>query len=430
MQDKIMRALKTQLKQLKSAHNGVNPDHLWVEENKKRLMLQITNTVGAAPEVSTLVAIKKFIKTFVPSNVLRFLRPVFTVAMVLVLAIAGWGASVSASFNSLPGDVLWNVKVAAEKTQIAFAGSKEEKIKKQLEFAERRVEEVKMVFEKGDKSTDKHRSAAKKELEKVKESVKDVVKTADETVRDTVKTDPTKAVQLALVVENRADNIVAGLDQLKEVADKTGDKELVQQVVKTAKETSETAYIPVQSVLEASTQPEVVTDQKVQQEVKQIVTEKLQGVLEDTEKVKQKLQTDISATSTKNMTIEIVSSTLPVEIFVNTSTSVLKSVLDRNATGDGKTKAETIAPVPQKVVNEVTEKTREVEESAQEVRGLIEEGRLNEALDRIKSLNQITNDAEAILITQPNATTTENAGRVQENNTSLWELSEQDQVSG
>lgn len=363
-----MRTFKKQLNQLAKAHDLVNPDRVWVEENKKRLMLQIGNMVGESHEANSVYAFKQFVKTFVPSRALRMLRPVFTVAMVFVLAIAGWAASVSASFNSLPGDVLWNVKVAAEKTQIAFSTTKEEKIKKQLEYTERRVEEVKMVFENGDKSTDKHRTAAKKELEKVKDSVRDVVKTADEAVRDTVKTDPAKAVQLALAVENRADDIATGLDELKEVADKSGDKELVEQVVQTVKETTETAYIPVQSVLEASKQPEVAENQKIQDEVKQLVSEKLQGVLDDSEKVKQKAQgNDFSPTSTRNSAIDSISTT--------TST-----------TG-----------------TQVNKKTLEVENSAQEVRGLIEEGKLNEAFDRIKNLDQITNDAEAIL-TKPDAT--------------------------
>ncbi len=429
-----MQAFKKQLKQLKSAHDLVNPDHVWVAENKKRLMLQIGNMVGDTREKNFLYAFRQLVKIFVPSRALRILRPIFTGSMVLLLAIAGWAASVSASFNSLPGDVLWNVKVAAEKTQIAFSTTKEEKIKKQLEYAERRVEEVKIVFENNnEKSTDKHRSAAKKELEKVKESVRDTVKSADEAVRDTVKSDPTKAVQLALSIENKAGNISAGLDELKEVADKTGDKELVEQVVQTVKETNESAYIPVQSLLEASKQPEVVENQKIQDEVKHLVSEKLQGVLDDTEKVKQKAQqgTDENAAGKTPST----TSTAPTGVPTNTASSVIKSLLDSQNVAKDKRAG---VPVSPELLNQVNEKTREVEKSAQEVRGLIEEGKLNEAVDRIKSLDQITNDAEAILIAkpdttevsvpQPTASTTVQDANIQDN-TNIRESTLRDEIS-
>lgn len=382
--DVSKRQLKHQLKELGSVHKSINPSGLWIEENKKRLMAQITNTVGAQSTVSVKSSFKKLVRTFLPTQFLAVMRPAFTAAMVLVLAFAGWAASVSASFNSLPGDVLWNVKVAAEKTDIALTTSKEEKIKKQLEYNERRVDEVKTVFENNDKkSTDKNRDAAKKELAKVKESVKDAVKSADDAVRETAQTDPDKAVQLALVVGNKADNISAGLDELKEVADKTGDAELVQQVVDTAKETSETAYIPVKSVLEISTQPIVVEDAKVQEEVKQLVSVKLDGLLENNLKVMQIVQGDVgsgSATSTHNAP-------------AGTSTSTTDTQANNLPVTE---------PLSAEVINKITSTTQAIEKSAQEVRGLIEEGKLEEAIDRIQNLDQITNDAEAIL--KPNTT--------------------------
>lgn len=406
-----MKELRKQLRDLKHIEGLVNPDRVWVSENKARLMERITAEV-ADEQVNRgrWFLCKQAIKTFVPGSVLAYARPAFTAMMVLIVAIAGWAASVSASFNSLPGDVLWNVKVAAEKTQIVFS-SKEEKIKKKLEFAERRVEEVKMVLELEDteKKTEKRVEAAKREIQKVQKSIKEVVDDTEKTVKDTIKKDPTKAVELALAVEGKTDDIAKDLDELVEVAvEEGGDEEFVKDVVDAAEGTNESAFESAKSVVEVSAEIDVSDNQEVQEELKQIVkevvAEKLEDVIEDAEEVRQKVEigkeVEKEVETTDEVTAEAVSSTEAVEVDEDQLVSSTTQEIDVDAqtnSDTSDTKEMEVVEFSEEVKQEVEEKTRTVEESSEEVRDLIEEGKLDEALNKIIDLDQINGDAEEII---------------------------------
>jgi len=297
----------------------------------------------------------------------------------------------------LPGDMLWNVKVAAEKTQIALSTNKEVKMKKQLEYAERRVEEVQTVLSSDEKRTPKRLSAARVELEKVTESVKDTVANANKTVRESVKANPNKAVELAFAIGSKTDEIAADINQLKDAAERTGDKELVKQVADAANKTDESAYVPVQSVLEAGQNPDVVQNEKVQQEIKQLVSEKLNGVLEDTQKVRSKVeQTSGTITTTPAVSVPATTSTSATNTTGTSDRSDAGSSTSSVNTGVSSSSTPPVV-VSKEVAQEVTEKTRVVEESVGEVRTLIDEGKFDEALEKIKGLNQINNQAELLL---------------------------------
>jgi len=72
------------------------------------------------------------------------------VAMILVLflVLAG-GGTVMASSDSLPGDRLYPVKIAAEKVRAFFTFGDEAKANLHMEFAERRVKEIESLAEGG-----------------------------------------------------------------------------------------------------------------------------------------------------------------------------------------------------------------------------------------------------------------------------------------
>ncbi len=72
---------------------------------------------------------------------------------VFALMFGGWVATVNASFDSVPGDTLYPVKLATEKMQITLATSTERRAKLHTEFAGRRLQEVNeiSVSDRGDK---------------------------------------------------------------------------------------------------------------------------------------------------------------------------------------------------------------------------------------------------------------------------------------
>ena len=76
------------------------------------------------------------------------LRWVLPVAVVILLIIGGGGTVVAAA-NSLPDSPLYRVKLATEAVQLAFTRSDLGKAELYARFADRRVEEIVKMAEKG-----------------------------------------------------------------------------------------------------------------------------------------------------------------------------------------------------------------------------------------------------------------------------------------
>ena len=150
----MSRILKAQLKKVKNLEGRINPDQAWVARTKTSLLQTIASeTIVATTPVRAMVGKKRAeqmlqgFQAFFPKNIFSQARPVFISLLVFLLAGSGWIASASAS-ESLPGDTLWQVKLASEKTQIVLAsitGNDKKNVALQLKFAARRADEIKIV---------------------------------------------------------------------------------------------------------------------------------------------------------------------------------------------------------------------------------------------------------------------------------------------
>jgi len=89
-------------------------------------------------------------KSYVEFFLFRFqttaLQPLAAVASIFAIVFGGWIASVNASFNSVPGDVLYPVKLATERMQLRFAGSGNQRALLHAEFAGRRLQEASAIM--------------------------------------------------------------------------------------------------------------------------------------------------------------------------------------------------------------------------------------------------------------------------------------------
>tara|TARA_Y100000031_G_scaffold155548_1_gene206651 strand:+ start:680 stop:1930 length:1251 start_codon:yes stop_codon:yes gene_type:complete len=72
----------------------------------------------------------------------NMVRPMAVGFATLAVLLGGWTGMVGASFDAVPGDVLYPVKIANEKAQLSLAFSGERKVKLHAEFASRRLDEV------------------------------------------------------------------------------------------------------------------------------------------------------------------------------------------------------------------------------------------------------------------------------------------------
>jgi hypothetical protein len=145
-----MREWKENLRKIRNGR--LQPSHDWVARNRAVLLAQIRNTVqapDAEKPVRTvrklLVSLKQAMRLFLPVRLVAVGRSVSIASLAGLLAVGGWIASVSASYGSLPGEALYHVKVAAEKTELLMAtalGDNTARVETLLKHAGNRVEEV------------------------------------------------------------------------------------------------------------------------------------------------------------------------------------------------------------------------------------------------------------------------------------------------
>jgi len=135
--DNIVEQLKT-LKEIK-------PRAEWVNSSRELLLSQIS---AQAENSKTSVGANAwfFIKSAMPSGVLRFVAQPIGVLSVILLFVAGTGIlGVNASKTSLPGDLLYPVKLTSEKVSLSLIINDSKKAEKHLEYAEERVNEMEAV---------------------------------------------------------------------------------------------------------------------------------------------------------------------------------------------------------------------------------------------------------------------------------------------
>lgn len=121
------------IKQLKNLGDRVVLDKKWKKEQRQFLLSQLNaqldNIEGI--EISKELKVLSYFQTL--------LKPV-VLLLVFVLG-SGW-LSVMASENSLPGDLLYPVKINSEKVEIALTFDKAKEAELHMEAAKKRVEEI------------------------------------------------------------------------------------------------------------------------------------------------------------------------------------------------------------------------------------------------------------------------------------------------
>jgi len=212
---------KELLRQLNNLQNQIKPDQVWKEKGREVLYAQITaQTSSISPKILSRSISNKIL--------ISVLRPV-SVSLAIFIAIVGvWVAGVSATRNSLPGDLLYGLKLTGERLQVNLALSDEKRTDLEIAFAEIRLNEVKEVM---NKTKDKEQVAVS--LKKFQESMTNV----KSNLAKLEMADKGKALKVAKVVDEktkiyadllREENIVSNKNTSEAIviSKATGDKAL------------------------------------------------------------------------------------------------------------------------------------------------------------------------------------------------------------
>ena len=327
----MSKELKKKLKGLKTRDGRVNPDKEWVIKSKIDLMNSISNSSLVVNEKVGLKKMNSFIDLFVPKEFFLYVRPLAISALAFIIVVGGWIAGVSASQDSLPGDVLWGVKLAGEKTRLVIAsvgGSKEKEAGLHLEFASNRAEEIKEVVSK-EESVKKVES-----INTAVDSLKKSMESASKSLEDAATEGMDGVLAIAANTDKKVDEILGDLKESQQVAKAGGveDVDGINQVV-------EDMGVKTIGVLVSKTEDQSI-EEGVKTEVKEMIKTQvgkhLDKVVEDFNETKQVVQgaTNLVASSTfygvDNKGVQNVasSSTLSVntlEIVKNTEEKVVQA---------------------------------------------------------------------------------------------------------
>ncbi len=133
------------------------------------------------------------------------LRPLAIGFAAFAVLIGGWGGMVNASFDTVPGDVLYPVKIATERAQLTMALTDERKAKLHVEFASRRLDEVAIITSSGEPSEEQVRVAM--------EGFTREIESVSQTIEEMKAEDLESATELAKIVDRKVDEYTATIKQ-------------------------------------------------------------------------------------------------------------------------------------------------------------------------------------------------------------------------
>jgi len=126
----------------------ITPSTSWLESQRSFLLYEIGRAKNQEQEKG-----RKSFLTFPVFNLKKFFRPAFAFALASVIIVSSISTVgiISASQNTLPGDFLYPVKTAIEKTQLTFSSGTESKTKLSVKFASQRIDEFSQLMDKPEK---------------------------------------------------------------------------------------------------------------------------------------------------------------------------------------------------------------------------------------------------------------------------------------
>lgn len=201
----MSRDILTKIKDLRSKERFIKPDEAWVRATRQTLLLRAQQALPPSGHVKTLGIVKEGMKVAFPQGVAQYVtRPIFAVMSFVFAIMGGSMMSVSAAERSLPGDLLYGLKLVTEQARIVMTSSKGEKLKLKTEFTGRRVDELRAVTVGDESDAQKVTDIAvvlKRDMDTLKQQLSEM---SDES-------SPADAVEAAQSVDKKSNEVIVAL---------------------------------------------------------------------------------------------------------------------------------------------------------------------------------------------------------------------------
>ena len=397
----MSRELIKKLKAVKSQNGRINPDRAWVMRNREVMLDSIRQSAielqsTAQPQKNVFDFTKRVsqcLHIFVSKKVLSFARAGMTLMLVVGVTVSSWIAGVSASSDSLPGEIMYNVKMATETTELMVSnmiGSKEDQVTTILKHASIRVNEYERST-----SSDQATQAIKLLQEKIESS--------SETLNKVEKESPEIAIAVAQVIEMKTDEILTSLadtsDDNKKDEFTAGTSVIpaaqLEKELNQAHDLIQQAGIKAVEMIVQKVENNEVSESIIsKEEVKEKIAKKLDQIVSDVSKLDVEIikTSQIMASSTElfAQTDAATSSTLVITVSNNITVSSTVSTTAQLANTDAIVKVEE--------ANKKVEETNKIVETTKiEVQTFIDQNNLTAALEKLKELGGVKNETKEVV---------------------------------
>jgi hypothetical protein len=158
--DLIVRKIK--------ALQRIQPNASWLQSQRSFLLSEISRSQKPIKNRKNFLVFPVF-------NFSKIFRPAFAFAFSIIILISSLTTVgvISAAQNSLPGDMLYPIKTAIEKTQLSFTADRTNRTKLSIKFATQRLDEFTQLLDKSESKADIQKTVKKftEEIVAVREEI-------------------------------------------------------------------------------------------------------------------------------------------------------------------------------------------------------------------------------------------------------------------
>jgi len=376
---------KDLIKQLKSLRAlGANSD--WKKTNRSLLISQIKGQSTAAPASAVQKTWYGF-KAFMPSSIKTFVyKPVGAITLIIALMFGASIVSVSASKGSVPGDVLYKVKLTREKIHAGITVDDGKKTDLYIGFADERLNEIDKLKD-NPKKPEHQKENMKVAVSELKNQMGNVKNQLEK-----VKSKPRSAkeiVEVAKKVDEKVEDISNKIEQKKqELSGVTGEDEVIDDLDDAQDAAEEASDVAIDVIIEKHVSGEVETSidelaNKIEKKIKK-AEDRIDEVNEDVDQLNIEKEEIIEEPIEEK--IEEVTEELEEEVVDEPAVATEDTVIEGEEVVQEEGSEDTI--------EDVIQKPDEARKLVDEAKELLEQGDITNAFEKVKESNVITKEVE------------------------------------
>lgn len=369
----LEKELIKNLTKIKNLEAAGRPKDAWVVSAKDILLSQISPIESKTEysEQSPFGDVSYYSRYFGQLLQQRVLKPVGAFVAVLAVMLS-YTAAVSVASASLPGDMLYPVKTAAEQVQLALTLADDKKVQLKMDFVSRRVDELQQLAIKKDETTEVQTKKVTVTVQKISQDIQDVKKDLN---KITAASASTKASVLTVAkdVDTKTLQVEQGLVQTKEVLSQEVKKEVAPELAKAIAHTEETGASALGVIVEnhkAGTVAETEVVTRVTERIKK-TEESIQTIANDVDD----LVADIKTASTTL----VIATTTPNTVITSTST-IASTTITSTTTTTTSTSA---------VLGALSEQPKQAQAIINEAKSLLDQKDFSSALQKIQESKEL-----------------------------------------